>query len=132
MIDLRPNAGLGFAPHNATLTPHPLPTPHPQCPVVDGCVSAQKMRNFLHNKFIPGRDNIATEWLPDNGHMFKATCSLTTLLSDMRSYLLTRPLDAVTAVRLIAAVRCSPHRVGTRQRLIAILLRSSSNMEPLF
>lgn len=68
-----------------------------QCPVVDGCVSAQKMRNFLHNKFIPGRDNIATEWLPDNGHMFKATCSLTTLLSDMRSYLLTRPLDAVTA-----------------------------------
>jgi hypothetical protein len=70
-----------------------------QCPLSDGCVSVQKVRNFLHNKYIPGRDNVASHWLPDDGHMFDPLSSLSTLLSDMRSYLLTRPLDSITLVR---------------------------------
>jgi hypothetical protein len=64
------------------------------------------MKVFLFHKYIPGfaseypaETYIAPDWLPVAGHMFDPDCSLDTLLTDMRSYILTRPLHAVTKVK---------------------------------
>jgi len=69
------------------------PTTEP-CALPDGCVKADKMRTFLHNKYIPGSDNVITPYLPDAGHMFKPG-TREQALKDFRHYLLTRPLKAV-------------------------------------
>jgi len=66
-----------------------------QCSLPDGCVSIDKVKNFLHNKYIPGSDNVLTPYLPEPGHMFGANLPADHVLKDMRWYMLTRPVDAV-------------------------------------
>lgn len=67
-----------------------------QCSLPDGCVRLDKLRSFLHNKFIPGSDGVLTPLISEEGHMFQPG-DHKSIMTDFRSYLLTRTQEAVPA-----------------------------------
>eukprot|EP00238_Polyblepharides_amylifera_P000055 CAMPEP_0196570448 /NCGR_PEP_ID=MMETSP1081-20130531/534_1 /TAXON_ID=36882 /ORGANISM="Pyramimonas amylifera, Strain CCMP720" /LENGTH=242 /DNA_ID=CAMNT_0041886895 /DNA_START=223 /DNA_END=951 /DNA_ORIENTATION=+ len=68
---------------------------HLQCPLTDGCVTLDKKKNFLLNKYIPGNENVLSPYFVDSGGMFHAGEDDEKTNKDFMHYIMSRPKKAV-------------------------------------
>mmetsp|Transcript_22646 Transcript_22646/g.43266 ORF Transcript_22646/g.43266 Transcript_22646/m.43266 type:complete len:346 (+) Transcript_22646:80-1117(+) len=67
------------------------------CLVAEGCVTLHAKTKFLHNRFIPGNDNVYSPYFYAPGHLFHGTSSVHVVDDDFRCYIMSRPKNAVPA-----------------------------------